>query len=58
MSKLIVYFSYTGNTKSIANRIKEKLNCDSLEIKTVVPYSDDYDAVVNGEQGSLLSAGK
>lgn len=55
MSKLIVYFSYTGNTKSIANRIKEKLNCDSLEVKTVVPYSDDYDTVVNDEQNSEAS---
>lgn len=52
MSKLIVYFSYTGNTKMIAKRIKEKLNCDILEIKTVVPYSEDYDTVVNDEQNS------
>lgn len=55
MSKLIVYFSYTGNTKNIANRIKEKLNCDILEIKTVVPYSEDYDTVVNDEQNSEAS---
>ena len=55
MSKLIVYFSYTGNTKNIANRIKEKLNCDILEIKTVVPYSKDYDTVVNDEQNSETS---
>lgn len=55
MSKLIVYFSYTGNTKMIANRIKEKLNCNILEIKTVVPYSEDYDTVVNDEQNSEAS---
>lgn len=55
MSKLVVYFSYTGNTKNIANRIKEKLNCDILEIKTVVPYSEDYDTVVNDEQNSESS---
>lgn len=55
MSKLIVYFSYTGNTKMIANRIQEKLNCDILEIKTVVPYSEDYDTVVNDEQNSESS---
>ena len=55
MSKLIVYFSYTGNTKMIAKRIKEKLNCDILEIKTVVPYSEDYDTVVNDEQNSEAS---
>lgn len=55
MSKLIVYFSYTGNTKMIANKIKEKLNCESIEIKTVIPYSEDYDTVVNDEQNSEAS---
>lgn len=55
MKKLIVYFSYTGNTRTIADRIKDKINCDSLEIKTVVPYSDDYDTVVNDEQNSESS---
>ena len=54
-NKLLVYFSYTGNTKMIANKIKEKLNCDILEIKTVIPYSEDYDTVVNDEQNSEAS---
>ena len=54
-NKLIVYFSYTGNTRMIANKIKEKLNCDILEIKTVLSYSDDYDTVVNDEQNSEAS---
>lgn len=49
MNKLIVYFSYTGNTRNIASKIKEKLNCDILEIKTEVPYSGDYNKVVNDE---------
>lgn len=55
MSKLVVYFSYTGNTRMIANRIREKLNCDVLEIKTVIPYSTDYESVVNDEQNSEAS---
>lgn len=55
MNKLLVYFSYTGNTKMIANKIKEKLNCESIEIKTVIPYSKDYDTVVNDEQNSEAS---
>ena len=54
-NKIIIYFSYTGHTKMISNRIKEKLGCDILEIKTVVPYSDDYDSVVNDEQNSESS---
>ena len=55
MNKLIVFFSYTGNTKMIANKIKEKLNCDILEIKTIIPYSKDYDTVVNDEHNSEAS---
>lgn len=55
MSKLIVYFSYTGNTRMIAEKIREKLNCDILEIKTVIPYSKDYDTVVNDEQNGEAS---
>lgn len=55
MKKLVVYFSYTGNTKMIANKIKKKLNCDILEIKTVIPYSKDYETVVNDEQNSESS---
>ena len=48
--KLIVYFSYTGNTRKIANMIKDKLNCDTLELKPVEPYSTDYQKVVDEEQ--------
>ena len=55
MNKLIVYFSYTNNTRMIANRIKEKLECDILEVKTVMPYSQDYETVVNDEQNSEAS---
>lgn len=55
MSKLIVYFSYTGNTRMIAEKIRERLNCDVLEIKTVIPYSKDYDTVVNDEQNGEAS---
>lgn len=51
MSKiLVVYFSYTGNTRKIANIIKDKLNCDILELKPVIPYSADYQTVVDEEQ--------
>lgn len=55
MNKLIVYFSYTNHTKEIANRIKEKINCNILEIKTVIPYSEDYNKVVDDEQNSEAS---
>ncbi len=53
--KIVVYFSYTGNTKKIAEQMKGRLHCDTLEVKTVVPYSDNYDAVVNDEHNSQRS---
>lgn len=54
-NKLIVYFSYTGNTKKIANKIQEKLKCDIAEITMVIPYSKDYDTVVNDNHNSEAS---
>lgn len=50
--KLVVYYSYTGNTKMIAEKIQKKLKCDILEIKPVVPYSTDYQTVVDEEQNN------
>ena len=50
--KLIVYFSYTGNTKMIAQSIQKKLECDVLEIQPVIPYSTDYQTVVDQEQNN------
>ncbi len=48
MKNLIIYYSYTGNTKKIANIIKDKLpNSDIAEIKTKIPYSSDYNSVVS-----------
>lgn len=39
MKPIIIYFSYTNNTRNIAKKIEQKLNCDILVIKTKVPYS-------------------
>lgn len=55
MKKLIVFYSYTGNTKKIANKIKEKLDCDILELEPLVPFSDDYDEVVNEYQNNSIN---
>lgn len=43
---LIVYFSRTGNTKSVAETIKNSVGGDIFEIVTVEPYPEDYDEVV------------
>lgn len=50
--KLLVYFSYSGNTKIIADMIKKSINCDVLELKPKVPYSSDYQSVVDEYQNN------
>ena len=57
MKKLVVFYSYTGHTKMIAESIQRKLNCDILEIKPVKQYSTDYQTVVDEEQNNS-SVGK
>ena len=53
--KIVVYFSYTGHTKMIAEKISKELNCDILELKPIVPYSNNYQEVVDDEQNSEAS---
>lgn len=50
--KLLVYFSYTGNTKIIADKILEKLNCDVLELQPKEKYSENYQEVVDEYQSN------
>lgn len=47
MRKLIVFYSYGGNTRSIAEMIQKAIGCDMEEIKTVQPYTGDYMTVVD-----------
>jgi len=49
MSKkvLIAYYSYSGNTKSVAEKIQQITGGDIFEIKTVQPYPKSYNEVVN-----------
>lgn len=44
---LIAYFSRTGNTREIANRIHENVGGNLFEIVTVDPYPKDYNATVD-----------
>lgn len=54
MKTLIVYYSYTGNTKKIANEIKNRLNYDILELMPKIPFSDNYDEVVAEYQNNSI----
>lgn len=54
MKKIVIYYSYSGNTKKIANYIKEKLSCDILELTPRIPFSTDYDTVVEKYQNNSI----
>ena len=43
---LVVYFSHTGNTRTIAGYIHDTVKSDLVEIQTVDAYTDDYDALL------------
>lgn len=47
MKTLIIYYSYDGNTKQIAEIIRKETSADIVEIETVKPYIGDYNSVVD-----------
>ena len=55
MKKVIVYYSYRGNTKSIAEMIQKSTGADIARIETVVSYDGDYNSVVNQGQDEVNS---
>ena len=46
-NSLIVYFSWSGNTESVANEIQAQTGGDIFEIVPAEPYTDDYDALLD-----------
>ncbi len=47
---LIAYFSWSGNTKGIAEEIQAQTGADMFEITLVEPYSSDYNTVLDQSQ--------
>lgn len=43
---LIIYYSLSGNTRTVAEILHKLVGGDSMEIKTVRPYPNDFHAVV------------
>lgn len=39
MSKLVAYFSYSGSTREIAEKLAKQLEADLFEIQAAVPYT-------------------
>lgn len=52
---LVAYFSHSGNTQVIANQIHKLAGGDIFEIKTVKPYPNDYNVLVDQARQELNS---
>ena len=50
---LVVYYSHSGNTESIANAIHKKVGGDIFEIELVEPYTDNYNDLVEQAKEDL-----
>lgn len=46
-SSLVVYFSWSGNTRTIANEIASQTGADIFELTPVTPYSTNYNTVLD-----------
>lgn len=49
---LVIYYSYTGNSKKIAQEVSQKCNADLLELEPKIPFSTDYNTVVEEWQNN------
>ena len=52
---LVAYFSYSGVTKGIAEKVVDVTGADMFHIETVEPYSQVYKEVVKASQMELTS---
>lgn len=43
---IVIYYSFTGNGKKVAEYVKDKIKADILELQPKTPFSNDYDEVV------------
>lgn len=55
MKSLIVYYSHSGNTRRLAERIAKETDGDLLELIPEVPYPQDYHTVVAQAKRELQS---
>lgn len=47
MKTIVVYYSYTSNTKRLVDQIVDRYHYDCVEIEPVRAYSDDYQKVID-----------
>lgn len=46
MSKIVVYYSFSGSTRNLAEDIALILDCEILEIRPKIPYSFSHNTAV------------
>lgn len=51
---LVIYYSYTGNSEKIAKYVSDKLDADILRLEPEIPFSNDYDKVVDEWQNNNI----
>ena len=44
---LVAYFSWSGNTESVALEIQNQSGADTFRLVPAEPYTDDYDALLD-----------
>ena len=47
---LIIFYSWSGNTRGVAKEIQSQTGFDTIELELVKPYSTDYNTVLNEAQ--------
>jgi len=55
---LVLFASRSGNTKSMANRIGELLNCEVMEVVPTTPYDSDYNTMLARAQREQAAIGQ
>lgn len=55
MKAIIIYYSYSGNTRRVAEQLGTAIGADLAEIQTVKPYTGSYDDVVDQGQREVNS---
>ncbi len=53
MGAAVIYYSYSNNTRRIAEIIADKVGADILELVPAVPYSYTYDELVDDEEKKM-----